>query len=364
MSQARTEYTIRREDIPFTYSEPSEGKSEGVIADFDEFGRLRTMYSIRKGVMNGPYLSIDYDTGEASSSTTKMFPDPIHADKSGETLYHFIQEQLREIGRQAGRLIEMKCAFCSRSQEQVKKLVAGPNSYICNECIELCVDILADEQHEDHARGDHNDSSANSTVNNGDSSSQGAWVGGESSRIADLLEELDELLSDLGVSFDSCWNPPASEKELEELAECLGSDLPTDFIEFYRSRNGSPPGAFVIFPDIYRLLSSNEIIDEWKELYEWADEDRDVEVIGPVKPQWWNLNWLPVGIDDGNPLCLDLDPPDDGTYGQVVKAWHDWERRSVQARSLTNWLEEFVEELRRGKYMLSESGRALVNCDE
>lgn len=39
----------------------------------------------------------------------------------------------------------LKCSFCSKSQEQVTKLIAGPGVYICNECIELCNDIVEEE---------------------------------------------------------------------------------------------------------------------------------------------------------------------------------------------------------------------------
>lgn len=37
------------------------------------------------------------------------------------------------------------CSFCNRTQEEVRKLIAGPNVYICDECIELCNDIIAEE---------------------------------------------------------------------------------------------------------------------------------------------------------------------------------------------------------------------------
>jgi ATP-dependent Clp protease ATP-binding subunit ClpX len=37
------------------------------------------------------------------------------------------------------------CSFCSRSQEEVRKLIAGPSVYICDECIDLCNDIIAEE---------------------------------------------------------------------------------------------------------------------------------------------------------------------------------------------------------------------------
>ncbi len=43
----------------------------------------------------------------------------------------------------------LTCSFCAKSQRQVRKLVAGPGVYICDECIELCSDIVDDETSED-----------------------------------------------------------------------------------------------------------------------------------------------------------------------------------------------------------------------
>ena len=37
------------------------------------------------------------------------------------------------------------CSFCGKSQHEVRKLIAGPTVYICNECVELCKDILYEE---------------------------------------------------------------------------------------------------------------------------------------------------------------------------------------------------------------------------
>ena len=39
----------------------------------------------------------------------------------------------------------LKCSFCGKPQEQVRKLVAGPGVYICDECIELCSEIVEEE---------------------------------------------------------------------------------------------------------------------------------------------------------------------------------------------------------------------------
>jgi ATP-dependent Clp protease ATP-binding subunit ClpX len=40
----------------------------------------------------------------------------------------------------------LRCSFCGKSQNEVKKLIAGPGVYICDECIELCNDIIAEER--------------------------------------------------------------------------------------------------------------------------------------------------------------------------------------------------------------------------
>ncbi|MGB9813993.1 MAG: ATP-dependent Clp protease ATP-binding subunit ClpX [Thermovenabulum sp.] len=45
---------------------------------------------------------------------------------------------------------QLKCSFCGKTQDQVRKLVAGPGVYICDECIELCNEIIEEEFSEDN----------------------------------------------------------------------------------------------------------------------------------------------------------------------------------------------------------------------
>jgi ATP-dependent Clp protease ATP-binding subunit ClpX len=40
----------------------------------------------------------------------------------------------------------LTCSFCGKRQRQVSKLIAGPGVYICNECVDLCVQIIAKER--------------------------------------------------------------------------------------------------------------------------------------------------------------------------------------------------------------------------
>jgi ATP-dependent Clp protease ATP-binding subunit ClpX len=37
------------------------------------------------------------------------------------------------------------CSFCGKSQHEVRKLIAGPTVFICDECVELCMDIIREE---------------------------------------------------------------------------------------------------------------------------------------------------------------------------------------------------------------------------
>ncbi len=48
---------------------------------------------------------------------------------------------------------KLTCSFCGKNQDDVRKLIAGPTVYICDECIELCNDIIAEEWEEEKSKG-------------------------------------------------------------------------------------------------------------------------------------------------------------------------------------------------------------------
>ncbi len=45
----------------------------------------------------------------------------------------------------------LRCSFCGKSQNEVKKLIAGPTVYICNECIDICIEIISDDAQQEQA---------------------------------------------------------------------------------------------------------------------------------------------------------------------------------------------------------------------
>lgn len=55
----------------------------------------------------------------------------------------------RDDGKDNGKLLY--CSFCGKSQHEVRKLIAGPSVFICDECVELCNDIIREEVEEKHA---------------------------------------------------------------------------------------------------------------------------------------------------------------------------------------------------------------------
>jgi hypothetical protein len=43
------------------------------------------------------------------------------------------------------KITELKCSFCNKKQNDVRKLIAGPAVFICNDCVNVCVEIIADD---------------------------------------------------------------------------------------------------------------------------------------------------------------------------------------------------------------------------
>ena len=53
---------------------------------------------------------------------------------------------------------DIRCSFCNKTQDQVRKLIAGPSGvYICDECVEICADIIEEEYEEEEEILDSDD---------------------------------------------------------------------------------------------------------------------------------------------------------------------------------------------------------------
>ena len=52
----------------------------------------------------------------------------------------------QQVGRKKTEGDVLRCSFCNKNQRDVKKLIAGPTVYICDECVDICLDIIAEER--------------------------------------------------------------------------------------------------------------------------------------------------------------------------------------------------------------------------
>lgn len=135
----------------------------------------------------------------------------------------------------------------------------------------------------------------------------------------------------------------ASDIEIENLEKKLNLKIPQEMRDFYKVHNGQKwRVGCKSFVDNLTLLSLDEIIETW----EFINDEADWEGYTPdnsqeIKPMLWNSKWIPVATNGGGDyVCIDTDPTEQGGVGQILYYYHDWEKRSVDAMGLFQFIEE------------------------
>jgi len=151
-------------------------------------------------------------------------------------------------------------------------------------------------------------------------------------------------------------NPGATPAAIAAFEESIGQALPDDFKESFRLHDGGDN--FWFTPTSGEFLSLDGMLKQWK-MYrqaqrkgEYATEDWQAsDIEGPIKPIFWNTKRIFVTDNSGDHWTLDLDPPEDGVYGQVLDFSHEVGPTQVLARSWTELLSQLVVDLENGKYL-------------
>lgn len=153
-------------------------------------------------------------------------------------------------------------------------------------------------------------------------------------------------------------NPGASKKKITAAEKTLGVQLPDDFKESLQIHNG---GDCWIQPYYGELLSLEQIVKQWKMYRQWqkekgyadpeSDEWQANKLRGPAKKIFWNTKRIYVTDNSGGHLTLDLDPPREGKYGQVIAHDHEVGPTKVVASSWTEFLLQLVKDHESGKYV-------------
>jgi cell wall assembly regulator SMI1 len=152
---------------------------------------------------------------------------------------------------------------------------------------------------------------------------------------------------------------PATDEDFEDAQDALSIQLPQDMVGAYRIHNGQTGMASPVAGDA-QLLSLAGVASQWKIQKQLDDKGTfakaKAKAIGPVRPTWWNNRWIPFAYNgSGDLTCVDLDPAEGGTVGQVVVYIHDREERRCIAKGLTDWLEQLVGDLESGKLKLKNA---------
>ena len=123
-----------------------------------------------------------------------------------------------------------------------------------------------------------------------------------------LWQQLENYLSAHNPELLADLNPPATGAQIRELEQAIGVQLPSDFVCFLKVHKGFKP-----------------------------------EPQSGVAATWWSDLWIPFAAnDEGDCICLDLEPAAEGAKGQVIQVWHDDGGREVLAGSFEKFVSDIL----------------------
>lgn len=118
-------------------------RTNGVCAEFYPTGDLKHLGCYRDGKPRGWVLDLAEQQPEGCLTKREIF-EPEEGDENSSDQFRVWAENWATIIFEEAES-KLRCAFCSKTQSEVRKLIAGPTSYICDECVQLCQEILASE---------------------------------------------------------------------------------------------------------------------------------------------------------------------------------------------------------------------------
>lgn len=180
----------------------------------------------------------------------------------------------------------------------------------------------------------------------------------------ELWERLETWLKAHYPELLNSLNDGATDNMIINAEEKMGIKFPNDFKESLKIHNGQK-GDFD-YPGLiggYQLLSLENIAEEWEVwtnlLKEGDFNDWDELIFNTNKvktDQWWRTKWVPITANGGGDHhCLDLDPSEHGSFGQVIEMWHDDENRELVGDSFKECFNIIVENLENGTYYIEDN---------
>ena len=177
-----------------------------------------------------------------------------------------------------------------------------------------------------------------------------------------------------------CLNPPASDREIEQVESKTDLKLPDAFKELLKTFNGENGQLnLALFGDGNLMLSCDEIVNqfeldkkitqsiynpEMETLSFWKDRvhNKIIFVKGSVKPMTSHQKWLPFTCMNGDVYrYLDFDPAPGGKMGQVIEVDPESCSYHVIADSIEEFLENYAVQLENGEFSAGDDGYVEAN---
>ncbi len=181
--------------------------------------------------------------------------------------------------------------------------------------------------------------------------------------IKDIWDRIEAWLGTNAPEMLSSLRPGATRDDIQAAEVTLCVTFPDDMVSSYLVHDGQEDLSYALMGD-WDVLSLELMVIQWEIMRNLPPDDdpRDVDdPTNPVRPDWWNLRWVPVSYDDGGDLrCVDLDPTPAGIVGQMIVFWHTHRERDRLALSFRDWLSGYADDLEQGKYAVGEEGELIL----
>ncbi|WP_010605276.1 SMI1/KNR4 family protein [Pseudoalteromonas maricaloris] len=172
-------------------------------------------------------------------------------------------------------------------------------------------------------------------------------------------ERIIKWLEKNAPSIKEAIQPPASQELIEKVQSLVGLELPDDFKRLYATSNGISPDARanlffgMTFIPLERVCEHLEAINSRDSDFYLIHADRG------IKSEYrLSTSRIPFADDFGTSLlCIDLNPDENGTLGQVVFIDYNMDTGLLLASSITELVQQFAEALEAGKYQLLEEAK-------
>lgn len=170
-----------------------------------------------------------------------------------------------------------------------------------------------------------------------------------------MLSWLDKNAPTIKESIQS----PATDELIEKVQSLTKNELPESFKYLYKLANGlslDTKGNFfygMVFIPLERVIKHLESINKRGQDFDLIHADKGIR-----KEYRLSTSRIPIGDDFGTSLlCIDLDPDENGTSGQIIFIDYNMDTGLLMDSSLSSLIERFANDLESGKYSLLEEAK-------